>query len=174
MFKKIWFLLLVLALALSACNTKSATTTPMQGQIAPDSAYPAPNASQPPAEINPYPASGDTALTYAPLGTDKFLERGKAFLENSESTIRRSPTDASKTILHLHGSLPTPCNQLRVNTTVQADQKRIDIEVYSVVDPNQVCATMIQDFEADAPLPGIAPGKYSVYLNGELLGEFEF
>ena len=75
--------------------------------------------------------------------------------------------------LVLRGELPTPCNQLRIKVTPPDAQNLIQVNVYSVVDPDQICTQVLEPFEAVVSLGSFTSGKYSVYVNGEYLGEFE-
>jgi hypothetical protein len=51
-------------------------------------------------------------------------------------------------------------------------QNRIQVEAYSVIDPNRLCTQVISPFETQITLGSFTSGKYSVYINGEYLGEF--
>ena len=76
-------------------------------------------------------------------------------------------------MLALKGSLPTPCNQLRVVDNPPDKQNRIQVEVYSVLDPEQMCAQVLEPFEANIGLGSFPRGHYSVWVNGEMVGEFD-
>lgn len=71
------------------------------------------------------------------------------------------------------GSLPTPCNHLRVAVSAPNAKNRIFIDVYSVIDPNQICIQMLAPLEVNIPLGSFPPGHYSVWVNGEKIGEFD-
>ena len=75
--------------------------------------------------------------------------------------------------LRLVGELPTPCHQLRAVATTDADQKGVDIELYTLTDPDMLCIDVISPFQAEMPLGSFSGGKFSVYINGELLGTFD-
>jgi len=142
--------------------------------------YPAPqgnvpaNASSGPYPI-PGPTTGQTPTTgdYAPVPGDEKLTRGEALVVIQESGVISIESAPVQIKLHLRGTLPNPCYQLRVKPAQPDDQKHIQVEVYSVVDPSQICAEMIQEFDAEIPLGSFPSGHYSVYINGELLGEFD-
>jgi hypothetical protein len=72
----------------------------------------------------------------------------------------------------LQGALPTPCNQLRVIARSPDEQNRIQVDVYSVVDPSQVCAQVLEPLDANIGLGSFPTGHYSVWVNGEMVGEF--
>ena len=130
----------------------------------------------PPVENMPTSISLPTSIPpsgYAPQPGDDTLRRDKVFLdiENSSLLVMESyPIQVSAT---LNGSLSDPCHQLRVVVTPANEQNQINLDVYSVFDPNEACITVIQPFSANIPLGSYNGGHYSVYVNGELLGEFD-
>ncbi len=126
--------------------------------------YPAPGAS-----------GGQTPVTnvYAPAPGDDKLIKGIATVVIKDSGIILQQSAPVQAKLHLKGTLPNPCYHLRVNPSLPDDQKRIQVEVYSVTKPGQVCTEVIQDFDVEIPLESYPTGHYSVYINGELLGEFD-
>ena len=75
--------------------------------------------------------------------------------------------------LYLSGTLPTPCHQLRWTVSDPDVEHRYQVEVYSVSDPNEICIQVLEPFEVLIPLDGFVPGQSNIYLNGELILEFE-
>lgn len=73
----------------------------------------------------------------------------------------------------LKGDMPTPCHQLRVVVKEPNENNMINLEVYSLVDSDAMCITVLHPFQVSIPLDGSSSGHYSVYVNGELLGEFD-
>jgi hypothetical protein len=126
-----------------------------------------------------YPEPGtsteDTPVigAYAPADGDAKLTRGEAFLELQDSEVVLMETNPVQVRLHLQGSLPNPCHQLRVNPAQPDAQNRIQVEVYSVTDPDKMCTEVLQPFNVLVPLENLPKGHYSIYINGELLGEFD-
>ena len=76
-------------------------------------------------------------------------------------------------MLSLSGSLPTPCNQLRVVNHPPNDENQIHVDVYSVIDPTQVCVQVLEPFDANIGLGSFPTGHYTVWVNGEMVGEFD-
>lgn len=103
---------------------------------------------------------------------DANLEVGSVFLNLAESDILLLESYPVQVKLVLRGDLPTPCNQLRVKVSEPDAQNRIQVEVYSVIDPNVICIQVIQPFETQITLGSFTSGKFTVYVNGEYLGEF--
>jgi hypothetical protein len=52
-------------------------------------------------------------------------------------------------------------------------ENKIFVDVYSVTDPNQVCVQVLKPFEASIDLGTFPSGHYTVWVNGEMAGEFD-
>ena len=66
-----------------------------------------------------------------------------------------------------------PVTRLRVSVNPPDGQKRIDLDVYSVVEKGKICTDSLEPFDVTIPLGSFSGGKYSVWVNGEKLGEFD-
>jgi hypothetical protein len=53
------------------------------------------------------------------------------------------------------------------------DQNQIQVEVYSVIDPEQMCIQVLEPLEANIGLGSFPSGHYTVFVNGEQVGEFD-
>ncbi|MCS6992550.1 MAG: hypothetical protein N2117_14710 [Anaerolineales bacterium] len=161
--------LLLLAL-LSACANPSQGDNP---QPAYPNAYPSyPSGSGKPVQTYLPPAQpADPDNPYAPLPADANLQTGPVYLDDYElQPVSNLPPEYT---LALRGSLPTPCHALRVRVNVSQEQNRLDVEVYSVSDPNAICTQVLQSFDAQVPIKNLIPGRYTVWLNGEKIGEID-
>jgi inhibitor of cysteine peptidase len=117
------------------------------------------------------PVTGAVNNSYLPQPQDSKFTRGEAYIDSTDLLIMESyPVQIS---LALKGSLPTPCNQLRVVANPPDDQNRIQVEVYSVVDPEQMCIQVLEAFEANIGLGSFPTGHYTVLVNGKQVGEFD-
>lgn len=77
--------------------------------------------------------------------------------------------------LHITGNLPTPCHEFRSQVAEPDEQNRIYVTAWSESDPGAVCVQMLEPFDENLPIPMEgAEGTYTVYLNGELVGEFSY
>jgi len=102
---------------------------------------------------------------------DSGVERGNLFLENSELLIMESfPVQIT---LVLEGNLPTPCHQIRVAAHLPDEQNRLQVEVYSVFDPAEICIQTLDPFKVNIALGSFPTGHYSVLVNGDVVGEFD-
>jgi len=133
-------------------------------------AYPAPQAVEP---VSAYPPVDAPASDqpWAPQAADAAWSRDQATIESKDVlTMESMPPQFSLT---LKGNLPTPCHQLRVSVQAPDAENHIEVEVYSVIDPNLMCAQVLGSFETHVPLTGLSAGKYIVLVNGEQAGEIE-
>lgn len=108
---------------------------------------------------------------FSPQPGDSKFTRGNVFISESDLVIRESyPPQIS---LHISGDLPTPCHQLRVKINEPDTENGIDVEAYSVVDSERACIQILEPFEKYINLGTFATGHYTVWLNGEMVGEFD-
>lgn len=150
--KKIIALLLVLVFALTACIPDA------DEPVSTDPAY---TNTSIPAEQN----------SYLPQTEDQSLTRSAVFVDFKEMlTLESFPLQF---MLHLVGSLPTPCNQLRVAVSPPDADKKILVDVYSVSDPDKMCIQVIEPFDVNIPLGSFPEGKYTLWVNGEMVAEFQ-
>lgn len=108
---------------------------------------------------------------YQPKPGDSALKRGPAFVEGHDLLILESYP--LQFMLTLRGNLPTPCNQIRVMVAAPDANNVITVDVYSLSDPNLLCAEVIQPFEVNLPLGSFAAGHYRLMINGEPGAEFD-
>lgn len=70
------------------------------------------------------------------------------------------------------GYMPSVCNELRVEISPPDEQFRVFIEAYSLIDPDIQCDNVFQQFEAEILLGTYSPGRFSVWVNDALVGDF--
>lgn len=147
--------LLMIGLLLAGCT--SAPT------VLPPETSPPRNDSMPPAS----PAPSQTL----PPPEGSTLTRESAFVNSVELLIRESfPPQVS---LVVNGDLPTPCHRLRITVSQPDSENKITVDVYSVVDSKQACIQVIKPFEQSVDLGTFPSGRYSVWVNGKMVGEFD-
>lgn len=110
---------------------------------------------------NPYiPQPGDANLT-------------QAFVEiSSVNLLERVDLNPVRVEVGFLGSLPTTCNQLRMEVGLPNEQYEINIKVYSVVKPDPNCQQVLQQFETTVLLGVYSNGRYTVFINGGIIGDF--
>ena len=150
-------LFLVILLVVSCAPQAQSTPDPDKPLTSP----PGDNVSTNEPVLNPFaPQPGDASLT-----------RGNVYINEASLIIRESfPPQVSLT---LAGDLPTPCNQLRAEMHPPDPQNKIVVDVYSLVDPNQMCAQVLEPFDAAIDLGTFPSGHYTVWVNGQMAGEFD-
>jgi hypothetical protein len=93
-------------------------------------------------------------------------------MEPGSSSILILETYPVQAMLELAGYLPTPCHRLQVEVAEPDNENRIYVEVYSLTDPNMECIQVLKDFNESILLGKFTTGSYTVWLNGENVGEF--
>ena len=79
-------------------------------------------------------------------------------------------------MLSLSGDLPTPCHSFHADVSEPNQKNEIHVDVYSLVDPEIMCIQKIEPFveNVSIPMTGAADGTYTVWVNGKLVGEFNY
>jgi hypothetical protein len=108
---------------------------------------------------------------FSPQAEDEDLTRGNVYLGEASVVIRESfPPQIS---LSVSGDLPTPCNQLRAEIGAPDQDNKIEVELYSVINPEKACVQVLEPFEETIELGTFPAGHYTVWVNGEMIGEFD-
>jgi hypothetical protein len=109
------------------------------------------------------------AARVAPQPADANLTRDQVYLDVMEAlTLESAPPQYR---LRLAGSLPSPCHALRVVVNEPDAIGRIQVEAYSVADPNMVCTAVLQPFSVSIPIELPRDGTFEVRVNGQEIGE---
>lgn len=159
-------LLIFIVFILASCAPAAQPTDDMIETLPPDTAV-----TSPPEPTDPANEPTQNPNPFAPGPGDANLIRGEVFVQEAGLLIRESfPPQISLT---LSGELPTPCNRLRVEVGAPDANKQIHVTVYSVVNPDLMCTQVIMPFEESVDLGTFPSGHYSVFVNDELVGEFD-
>lgn len=75
-------------------------------------------------------------------------------------------------MLTLSGYMPSVCNELRIKVNPPDENFRIFIEVYSLIDPTIKCEDVFQQFETSILFGEYSSGRYTVWVNEGLVGDF--
>jgi hypothetical protein len=141
--RRIGYFLIVFSLLLAACSELSRQPNP---------------ASSEPSSPSWEPAAGDDLLT-----------RENVTLTETDLLVQESfPVQY---MLSISGTLPTPCHRLRVTISEPDENNQIHIDVYSLVDPAEICIQVLEQFDTNIPLGSYSSGEYSVFVNGESVGK---
>lgn len=128
-------------------------------------AYPGPDDPVSPGSSDAYPSPLD------PLPGEAGMDRGEVFVDEAQLLVMES--FPPQYLLQLSGSLPTPCHSLRASISEPNAQSQINVEVFSVVDPDVTCIQVLEPFQTGINLGSFPQGSYTVLLNGEQVAEFE-
>jgi hypothetical protein len=97
--------------------------------------------------------------------------RGEVFLDKTDIVILES--DIPKFVLRISGALPTPCHNIRVIVSEPDDRNNIQVDVYSLSDPDEICIQVLEPFETIVPLGIYTSGEFQVVVNGKEIGEIK-
>lgn len=100
--------------------------------------------------------------------------RGNVYINNIDIVIMESyPIQVALTI---DGELSTPCNEFVSSVSDPNANNEIHIELYSVSDPDEICIQVLEPISVNVSIPmGEAPdGIYTIWVNGEKIGEFNY
>ena len=149
---KRYFLLSLLVILLVSCGAA--------GNInAADTPTPIPPVSR---GENPFgPQPGDEAMAQDPV----------QIVKTELLTLESSPVQF---VLKISFFMPTPCHQYRISISQPGANNQINVEVYSLRKPNQVCTLMALSTptEVSLNLGSFTAGHYSVWVNDEKATEF--
>ncbi|MGA1869918.1 MAG: DUF333 domain-containing protein [bacterium] len=121
-----------------------------------------------------YPPSADQSPpsqgSLDPQPGDEHFLKGSVYLEQTDVLLLESFPVQVK--LLIKGALPTPCNQLRATVSKPDNLNRINVSLYSVVDPEIFCIQVLQSFEERLSLGSYRQGTFSVWINDEHVEDF--
>ena len=109
---------------------------------------------------------------YLPLASDGRLTKAKAMIDSARLLF--AVGDPVQVKLILSGHLPTPCHELRVHIPEPDAEGNIMIEVYSLTDSEILCEQVLRAFNETIVLGTYPRGNYLVWINGGLVGNFDF
>ena len=174
--RRVAYLLPLVLILVPASACSGSTPEPTEAPL--PTAYPGPypGAALPLTQpVNPYPdGSKGTDSTvkpvlnsndWSPAPGDENLSRGE--VEIAESGILASQANPQIYALYFSGMLPTPCHKLRVQVSDPDDQGQIQVEAYTVSDPNEMCIQVLEPYSAEVPLEDYVQGTNIVILNGQ-------
>ena len=182
MMQRITLFFLLITLLLSACGSAASseqpTATTRGGETYPSpvqpvdlGTYPAPGQVVVPIDFSAYPAPGQPG-PYDPVAADDSLNRVDVTIEPTYSEILILPSAPEQAVARLLVQLPTPCHQPRVKVNLPDGSNNIAVEVYAVVDPNQICTQVLAQAEVRISMGALPAGAYQVLVNGEAFKSF--
>lgn len=130
----------------------------------------APTLEAPPAAAQPYRIAPDEN-PFEPQVEDVGRQVATVTIvsANLSESYEYSPPRAR---LGIAGYMPSVCNELRVEISPPDEGYNVFIEVYSLINPDIQCDDVFQQFETNILLGIYSPGRYPVWINGNLIGDF--
>lgn len=110
---------------------------------------------------------------YEPQPGDAKLTRDQVYLDLESSSVVVRESFPPQVSMILAGTLSDPCHQLRVVVSPPNAQKEINLDVYSLFDPTMMCIMVIKPFSVTIALGTYSGGHFTVFVNGQLIGEFD-
>lgn len=108
---------------------------------------------------------------FLPNPADGSLLHGEVFLDSVDLlTLESYPPQFT---LVLKGELPTPCHKLRIAVNPPDTTNKVVVDVYSVANPDEICAQVLEPFEVNFPLGSFPQGTYSLWVNGNQVANFD-
>lgn len=92
-----------------------------------------------------------------------------------ETELSAMLTDPPYISLHITGDLPTACHEFHYEFE-GPNNGRIDVTVYSTIDLATTCVQGLHSFDEtfEISMAGQPSGNYTIYVNGEMVGEIEY
>lgn len=131
---------------------------------------PAPASEAPPTAPTPYRITPDEN-PFAP----KLEDAGRQVAAASITSVilsERYDFSPPRAAINITGYMPGVCGELRIEISPPDGEYRLFIEAYSLSNPDVQCDNVFQQFEADILLGRYSPGRYSVWVNDSLVGDF--
>jgi hypothetical protein len=153
--------------SVSAALLLLAACAPAEGSGAPppDTVVTSPATSDPITSVTPLPP------VYEPKPGDANLQQSQISIGQATIVLRESyPVQVA---VELKGELPTPCHQLRAVVSLPDVDNKIEVEAYSVVNPQVNCTQVVKPFQQLIELGTFPSGHYTVWVNGLQVGEFD-
>ena len=117
-------------------------------------------------------ASSGLAISSSTQTIAPRLLRDKAYVDYAHSYLMVSKDFPTKVEAVIVGWLPNPCHILQISVGSFSTANTINIQVYSLYDPSQVCVDLLQPFKSVVSLGSFGKGLYTVVVNGTKIGEF--
>ena len=158
-------LIVMISISLAACAGVANGGSPVANGGSPDQPV-----SNQPGDRTPEPTA-PTEERYAPRPGDEQMLEGNVYIDSMELlTLESFPPQFR---LHITGSTPTPCHQLRVAVEEPNDVGKILVKIYSVSDPQAICIQVLAPFDISIPINVGVAGTFTVIANGQDLGTIE-
>jgi hypothetical protein len=106
---------------------------------------------------------------YAPKAEDIGLTQDGVML-TSLGLSERFDLTPMRAELHIFGSMPSVCSELRIKVNPPNIEYQISIEIYSVADPKLKCENVFQQVDTTILLGAYSAGQYTIWVNENFVG----
>jgi hypothetical protein len=106
---------------------------------------------------------------YAPKTGDLSLKQDNVVL-TSLSLSERFDLTPLRAELHILGSMPNVCSELRVKVDPPDSKYQIAIDIYSIANPKLKCENVFQQVDTTILLGTYSAGQYTVLVNKSYVG----
>jgi len=106
---------------------------------------------------------------YAPKAEDIGLTQDGVTL-TSLGLSERFDLTPMRAELHIFGSMPSVCSELRIKVNPPNLEYQISIEIYSVADPKLKCENVFQQVDTTILLGVYSAGQYTIWVNENFVG----
>jgi hypothetical protein len=103
--------------------------------------------------------------------TDDINKKQDGVVLTSVGLSERFDLDPLRAELHISGSMPSVCSELRVKINPPDTKHQVFIEVYSVADIKKKCQNVFQQFDNTVLLGVYSAGQYKVWVNDSYIGD---
>jgi len=107
---------------------------------------------------------------YAPKPEDLSLKQDGVIL-TSTSLSERFDLTPIRAELHVLGSMPSVCSELRIKVNPPNIKYQISIEIYSVADSKLKCENVFQQVDTTILLGAYSAGQYTIWINENYVGD---
>ncbi len=110
---------------------------------------------------------------YAPQADDSNMLRSDIRIDSASLALTQS--QPPQVTVNFGYFPPTPCYQLRVEVSQPDSRNRINLSAYGITEKDKACVMMAPStpIQASLNLGSFAKGHYSVWLNGNMVDEFD-
>jgi hypothetical protein len=115
-------------------------------------------------QVNQFDLGGEA------MAPDQGSDRQPVYVDAAKAVITKGVP--AQVALSVQGNLPTPCHVLDWEVSLPDADGKIEVQLFSTVDPEQICAQVLEPFDVSIPIGDFTEGSFTIWLNGEQVGEF--
>jgi hypothetical protein len=106
---------------------------------------------------------------YEPRMYDLTMKQDGVILTSTNLSERYDLTPI-RAELHVQGSMPSVCSELRIKVNPPDNQYQINIDIYGVTNQKLNCENVFQRFDTTILLGVYSPGQFTILVNDNIVG----